>query len=120
MSPKKYDSADEFLKDPSGDVAKLRGMGITDFAIITYLVRVNEGQSKESALRGLLQGRSLSGEQQLFVRLVLERFRLPKFSSEGGHMLLDPAIVRVLDRVCVDSEKIFFSGLLLILALLLM
>ena len=81
MSPKKYDSADELLKDPSGDIAKLRAMGITDFAIVTYLVRVNEGQSKEAALRGLLLGRSLSSDQQLFVRLVLDRFRVPKFAS---------------------------------------
>jgi hypothetical protein len=80
MSPKKYDSADELLKDPSGDIAKLRAMGITDFAIITYLVRVNESRSKEAALQALLQGRSLSPEQQLFVRLWAFRPRHEQFA----------------------------------------
>jgi hypothetical protein len=52
-------------------------MGITDFAIITYIVRVQDGQPRDEALRGLLQGRSLSAEQELFVRVVLDRIPIP-------------------------------------------
>jgi hypothetical protein len=77
MSPKRTDSAEEILKDKTGDIAKLRKMGITDFAIITYVVRVQDGQPKEVALRGLLQGRSLNAEQDLFVRTVLDRIPIP-------------------------------------------
>jgi hypothetical protein len=76
MSPKRTDSAGEILKDPSGDIAKIRKMGITDFAIITYFVRVQDGQSKEAALRGLLLGRSLMEDQAQFVRDVLDRFKI--------------------------------------------
>ena len=77
MSPKKTDSAEEILKDRTGDIAKLRKMGITDFAIITYVVRVQDGQPKEEALRGLLLGRSINAEQELFVRTVLDRIPRP-------------------------------------------
>jgi hypothetical protein len=74
MTPKRSDSAEEILKDKTGAIARLRKLGITDFAIITYVVRVQDGQPKDEALRGLLQGRSLSEEQVQFVRTVLERF----------------------------------------------
>jgi hypothetical protein len=77
MNPKRTDSAEEILKDKTGDIAKLRKMGITDFAIITYIVRVQDGQPRDEALRGLLQGRSLSAEQELFVRVVLDRIPIP-------------------------------------------
>lgn len=77
MSPKRTDSAEEFLKDKTGDIAKLRKMGITDFAIITYVVRIQDGYTKKQALRGLLQGRSLNAEQELFVCAVMERIRIP-------------------------------------------
>lgn len=77
MSPKRTDSAEEILKDKTGDIAKLRKMGITDFAIITYVVRVQDGQSKGMALRSLLQGRSLNADQELFVRRVMDRIPIP-------------------------------------------
>lgn len=77
MSPKKTDSTEEILKDKTGDIARLRNMGITDFAIITYVVRVQDGQPKEEALRGLLHGRSLNAEQVLLVRAVLDRIPIP-------------------------------------------
>src|SRR5690349_15611688 len=78
MRDPKYDSTEEILKDPSGDVAKVRKMGITDFAIITYVMRVQEGQTREKALAGILHGRSLSGAQIAFVRQVLARFPIPR------------------------------------------
>lgn len=77
VSPKKTDSAEQLLKDSTGTVAKLRNMGITEFAIITYVVRVQDGQPREEALRGLLLGRSLTAEQELFVRTVLDRIPMP-------------------------------------------
>jgi hypothetical protein len=49
-------------------------MGITDYAIITYIVRVQDGQPKDAALRALLSGRHLTFEQSEFVRTVLDRF----------------------------------------------
>lgn len=67
-------SLEEILKDPTGEIAKLRKMGITDFAIITYIVRVHEGQSKKRALDALLHGRDLTEEQSQFVRVALNRF----------------------------------------------
>lgn len=77
MSPKKSDSTEEILKDPTGDIARLRKMGITEFALITYVVRVQHGEPREEALRGLLLGRSLNAEQELFVRIVLDRIPMP-------------------------------------------
>lgn len=73
-SPKKHESAEEILRDPSGEIAKLRKMGITDYAIITYVVRVQEGHPKETALQALLRGRSLTNRQAEQVRAVLDRF----------------------------------------------
>jgi hypothetical protein len=81
MPEKKYDSAGDFLNDPTGEIAILRKMGITDYAVSTYVVRVQEGKSKEEALKGLLQGRSLTPDQVRFVRTVLERFPVGKSSS---------------------------------------
>ncbi|MBZ5577064.1 MAG: hypothetical protein LAP40_10940 [Acidobacteriia bacterium] len=81
MGTKKAVSAEELLKDPTGEIAELRKMGITDYAIITYVVRVLEGQSKEQALTALLEGRrSLRQEQKEIVRTVLNRLPIPKFA----------------------------------------
>ena len=77
MSPKRSDTAEEILNDKTGDIAKLRKMGITDFAIITYVVRVQDGQPKREALRALLHGRTLDAEQEVFVRTVLSRIPIP-------------------------------------------
>ena len=63
------------LNDSSGDVAKLLDMGITEFAIITYVMRVREGHS-QAALDALLDGRSLNKRQQRLVRSVLLRFQI--------------------------------------------
>ena len=77
MAPEETSLPEEILRDRRSDVAKLRKMGITDYAIFTYLSRVREGRSKEKALRGLLQGRgSLTDEQQQLVRTILDRLPL--------------------------------------------
>jgi hypothetical protein len=74
--PQTSDSVDRILNDSSGDVARLLEIGITEFAIITYVMRVRDGQSQRRALDALLEGRSLSKEQALFVRKVLRRFHI--------------------------------------------
>ena len=71
MTDKRHDSAEEILRDKTGDIAKLRKLGITDFAIITYMVRVADGKSRDEALRGLLVGRSLTRDEVEFVRRVI-------------------------------------------------
>ena len=76
MSPKRSDSVERILNDSSGDVAKLLDMGITEFSIITYVMRVREGQSHKAALDALLEGRSLNNRQRRFVREVLLRFQI--------------------------------------------
>jgi hypothetical protein len=76
MCPRASDSVERILKDTSGDVTKILEMGITEFAIITYVMRVQDGQSKKRALNALLEGRSLSRRQLSFVRTVLSRFHL--------------------------------------------
>ena len=76
MSPKRGDSIERILSDSSGDVTKLLKMGITEFAIITYVIRVREGQPHDAALDALLEARSLSKRQRRFVREVLLRFQI--------------------------------------------
>ena len=73
MAAGKYSSTEEFLKDPRGDIVKLRAMGIPDFTIITFMVRVQEGQPKAAALNALLLGRDLTTEQVAFVRGALDQ-----------------------------------------------
>jgi hypothetical protein len=63
----------EFLQDSTGDIAKLRKLGITDFALMTYLVRVQEGQAPSQAFDALIAGRSLTEDQKQSVRAVLIR-----------------------------------------------
>lgn len=75
-SPQTSDSVDRILNESSGDVAKLLDMGITEFAIITYAMRVRDGQAQDRALNALLEGRTLSLRQARFVRSVLLRFHI--------------------------------------------
>jgi hypothetical protein len=75
-SPQTSDSVDRILKDSSGDVAKLLDMGITEFSIIAYAMRVRDGWSQDRALDALLEGRTLSIRQARFVRSVLLRFHI--------------------------------------------
>lgn len=76
MCPRKSDSAERILNDTSGDVDKLLKMGITEFAIVSYVMRVEQGQSRRRALNALLEGRSLSRRQAQFARQVLLRFQI--------------------------------------------
>ncbi len=76
MCPMKSDSVERILNDSSGDITKILKMGITEFAIVTYVVRVQDGQSKRRAMNALLEGRSLTRRQVRFVRDVLSRFRI--------------------------------------------
>ena len=64
------------------DLAELRLLGIGKYAISAYVQRVRGGQSKESALNAVLQGRTLVHEQVQFVKSVLDR--LPMVKGAGG------------------------------------
>jgi hypothetical protein len=89
MPENRDDSADAILQDPSGDVAKLQKMGITNSAILAYVRRIREGKNKEEALLALLRGRSLNSQQVTFVREALQRLPIQaKPSSEAGFLRL--------------------------------
>ena len=66
----------KILKDESGDLAKIVAMGIPESEILGYLVHAHEEQSREKALKTLLAGHSLTGEQVEFVKTVMSRFPL--------------------------------------------
>lgn len=66
------------------DVSKMRVLGITKYAVFIYVLRVQRGWSKQSALRALLQGRSLNAEQSRYVRSVLDRLPSAATKSAGA------------------------------------
>jgi len=76
MLDPKISSAEDLLKRSVADIDKLRKMGITDFAVITYAMLLKSGQSHEDALQDLLRGRSLTEEQTEFVRSVLRKISI--------------------------------------------
>lgn len=87
MTENPYDSADEILRDPSGEIDKLQKMGITNSAILAYVKRIREGKNKEEALLALLRGRSLNSQQVTFVREALDRLRIQaRHSSDAGFL----------------------------------
>ena len=61
------------LNDPTGDIAKVRGTGVSETAIMAYIVDLHKGHTKERAFRALLQGRDLTPEQRQFTGEVLDR-----------------------------------------------
>jgi hypothetical protein len=54
------------------DISRMSRLGITKYAVVTYVLRVQRGWTKESAIRALLLGRSLSSVDAQFVRSVLD------------------------------------------------
>jgi hypothetical protein len=67
----------QLLRNKSDDIPTLARMGITESAIIAYIVRVGEGMPPERALHALLAGRRLTDAQIEVVRTILNRLRLP-------------------------------------------
>jgi hypothetical protein len=55
------------------DISRMRLLGISKYAVATYVLRMQGGWSKESAIKALLLGRRLATEEVRFVRSVLER-----------------------------------------------
>jgi hypothetical protein len=56
-----------------GDVSRMGLLGITKYAVATYVLRVQSGWSKGSAIKALLLGRKLAAEEVRFVHSVLDR-----------------------------------------------
>lgn len=68
------DTIDKQIKQYFGnDISRMRLLGITKYAVATYVLRVQAGWSKESAIKALLLGRRLAREEVQFVRSVLDR-----------------------------------------------
>jgi len=63
-------------------ISRMRLLGITEYAVVTYVLRIQGGWSKESAIRALLQGRRLASDEIRFVRSVLDR--LPSAAVKGA------------------------------------
>jgi len=55
------------------DISRMKLLGITKYAVVTYVLRVQGGWPKEAAIKALLQGRRLVSEDVRFVRSVLDR-----------------------------------------------
>jgi hypothetical protein len=55
------------------EIGTLRRIGITDFALLTFVVRVREGYSREQAVHALLEGRTLTRKEKDLVRAALHR-----------------------------------------------
>jgi hypothetical protein len=55
------------------DISRMRLLGISKYAVATYVLRVQGGWSKEAAVRALLLGRRLAAEEVRFIRAVLDR-----------------------------------------------
>ena len=64
------------------DISRMKLLGITKYAVATYVLRVQAGWSTESAIRALLLGRRLATEEVRFVRSVLDR--LPSAGVKGA------------------------------------
>lgn len=64
------------------DISRMRLLGITKYAVVTYVLRIQGSWSKESAIRALLQGRRLASDEIRFVRSVLDR--LPSAAVKGA------------------------------------
>ena len=64
------------------DISRMRLLGISKYAVATYVLRMQGGWSKESAIKALLLGRRLAAEEVRFVRSVLDR--LPSATAKGA------------------------------------
>lgn len=108
-------SAADLFPRAIDDIHRLRNLGITDHAIVTYVNRVREGRPEDVAFRGLLHGRSLNRQQIQLVRAVLTRLPVARrHSAEAGWATLAPAI-SLMDHA-VDTGRLFFAGLLFIVS----
>ena len=67
------------------ELLNLRGLGITDHAIVVYLVSVHNGKAEQMALAVLLRGRSLNADPVDLVRALLKvlYIRLMRGQSAG-------------------------------------
>jgi hypothetical protein len=79
------DNIESVIKQYFGsDISRMKLLGITKSSVVTYVLRVQGGRSKESAIKALLFGRRLSAEEVQFVRSVLERLPSAAVKGAGG------------------------------------
>ena len=78
----KDDIEKRIQRDFGDHISRMRLLGITKYAVVTYVLRIQGGWSKESAIRALLQGRRLASDEIRFVRSVLDR--LPSAAVKGA------------------------------------
>jgi hypothetical protein len=77
------DAIEKQIKQHFGnDISRMKLLGITKYAVATYVLRVQAGWSTESAIRALLLGRRLATEEVRFIRSVLDR--LPSASVKSA------------------------------------
>lgn len=72
MAGRRDNWIEQIFKSSASDVSKLRGLGITDSATATFLIRAREGLPMAQALNALLTGRSLGEEDLRLVCAILE------------------------------------------------
>jgi hypothetical protein len=70
----------DFLAENDENIEQLHSLGITEHASLGYVARVRDGQPRERALRGVLQGRTLTEEQKQRVGILLRQMSMPTLS----------------------------------------
>ena len=63
----------DVLQKFTNELASLRDIGITDFALLNFVVRAQEGHSRNEAVRELLEGRTLTQQERDLVLAMLQR-----------------------------------------------
>ena len=66
------------------EFVRLRALGLTEHAILVYLVNVHKGKAEEAALDVLLRGRSLNGDQVELIRALLQRLYIRVTRGRGA------------------------------------
>ena len=73
----------QFQRYFGNDVSRMRVLGISKYSVATYVLRVQGGWSKESAIRAFMLGRGLAPEEIQFARSVLDRLPSARVKGPG-------------------------------------
>jgi len=66
------------------ELLQLKTLGLTEHAIVVYLVNVHKGKREEAALDVLLRGRTLDSDQVELIRALLQRLYIRTTSSRSA------------------------------------